>query len=422
MFRINGSCGKLAAAAAACLFLTSALGGCTNAGETAAADGTSEGLGVADDFAEQEEMLLVAGLDYSNLQQYYNTTEVYRGDYTQLLQMDATAVYPTYANVTVRTSGIELGNDAQLVFEEYLVSEGSVVKEGDALFTFSVVTASDKISEASAQLRLQRSREEYEAYAAAQTAQQAQWYAQLSAMEEGTEKQIQMYEYTKAQLQLEDTLQAMQDNIAALEAQISEDAVYTVTAPNAGIITELNRELAAGDEIAPDTYIGGLSSATEVLFVVTDADTKLRCGQQVTLHTSGYWGYGDNAEYGADDETYSATVISAPSALSPDMQRLSGFSAYLRVDDVDSISMVSEYDMYYSWGYGKIYTMVAEVIDTSDVLLVDAAAVQMDEDKTYVYVLESGKLHKRYFTAGGTNAKVYWIIDGLEEGMTIVLP
>lgn len=432
MFRIDRTRGRRYGAAAtaavtvtaACLCLAS-LSGCTNAGQTGAEDGTENALGVADDFEEAEALLLVEELENAGAQQYYNTTEVYRGDFTTLLQMSAIPVFPTYEYVTIAGSGITLGNYTQIVFGEYLVSEGSMVQEGDALFTFSLVTSYDVITEASRQLQLQRSQEEYEAYAASQAAQQAEWYAQIAAMEDGIEKQIQTYEYTKAQLQLEASLQAMQENIEAMEAQLSETSFYTVTAPISGIVSQLDGELKEGDEIFEETQMGIVSSASEVLFEVEDADRQLRCGQQVTLHSGDYWSYGGDIEYTDEDISYSATVVSAPSALSPDMQRLTGFTAYLRLEDGADIIVNN---MYSEWGYIYGYTFIAEVIDTADVLLVDASAVQKEKDtkddlmKTYVYVLEDGKLHKRFFTSGGTNVSVYWVIDGLEEGMTVVIP
>ena len=57
-----------------------------------------------------------------------------------------------------------------------------------------------------------------------------------------------------------------------------------------------------------------------------------------------------------------------------------------------------------------------------NVLLVPVQAVTADNDILYVTIVrEDGSLLKKGFTAGGSNANYYWVLDGLEEGTVILL-
>ena len=60
------------------------------------------------------------------------------------------------------------------------------------------------------------------------------------------------------------------------------------------------------------------------------------------------------------------------------------------------------------------------VEELQDVLLVDWRAVDSENGKSYVYVLEDDMVQKRYVAPGLNNREKVWILDGLHEGQTVI--
>ena len=58
----------------------------------------------------------------------------------------------------------------------------------------------------------------------------------------------------------------------------------------------------------------------------------------------------------------------------------------------------------------------------SGVVLVPSKAVFVKAGQTYVYVMDDyGRVTAKSFIAGGHDVNNYWVIEGIEEGMTICL-
>ena len=74
-------------------------------------------------------------------------------------------------------------------------------------------------------------------------------------------------------------------------------------------------------------------------------------------------------------------------------------------------------------GFESIFQMEyqANSQELKNVLLVDKDAVQKEEGKYFVYLLEDGVVHKRYVSLGLENKKSVWILDGLSEGQELIL-
>ncbi|MBQ3029421.1 MAG: hypothetical protein IJD26_10085, partial [Lachnospiraceae bacterium] len=91
---------------------------------------------------------------------------------------------------------------------------------------------------------------------------------------------------------------------------------------------------------------------------------------------------------------------------------LAGTTAQIRLDE-DSEFL---YD-------GNSFMVTVESIHMEDVLLVDESAVYMDNGVQMVKVKDEYGLHAVSFSFGrkDDNKKVYWVIDGLEEGAQILV-
>ena len=86
---------------------------------------------------------------------------------------------------------------------------------------------------------------------------------------------------------------------------------------------------------------------------------------------------------------------------------------------VSDMAAVSSYEMN-GWTLRISFTVEAETNEMKDVVLVPRSAVQLYQGLTYVVcVSESGELVAQSFIAGGHDAKYYWVVDGLTEGMVV---
>ena len=55
-----------------------------------------------------------------------------------------------------------------------------------------------------------------------------------------------------------------------------------------------------------------------------------------------------------------------------------------------------------------------------NVLLIDKSLIRMDEDKSYVRILEDDMIQKRYILPGLRNSETVWVMDGLSEEQKVI--
>ena len=99
-----------------------------------------------------------------------------------------------------------------------------------------------------------------------------------------------------------------------------------------------------------------------------------------------------------------------------EQQNESGGAQLIRLSKKDRESyQFSKYNIYITGVSLKI----------EDALLVDADAVyeetENEEIKNFVYLVENGKLHKRYIVSNYKQEKTYLVNQGLEEGQTLAI-
>ena len=56
-----------------------------------------------------------------------------------------------------------------------------------------------------------------------------------------------------------------------------------------------------------------------------------------------------------------------------------------------------------------------------DVLMVDSRAVEREEGKEFVYILDGDMVKKRFVKTGLNSSSGVWILDGLEADQTLIL-
>ena len=322
----------------------------------------------------------------------YKTTEVIKGEYSKQAFCNANLYYPIAENLTFRVDG------ADVLFVEYLVETDQKVKKGTPLASFKIEY--DAVALEERELQLKRANESYQTELQTRQTAIADIEKNNIALPEGLDKEISKLKVLKSKLDYEKFKLESEENLSKqakeLEDYKSSLAVTQLFAPMDGIISSIN-EIANSEIVKPDFVLATMHSEDTVLLEAADEAGILRYHMAVTIEVG-------NAE---GKSTLNGIVISSPNILS---DGLSVGTAYVQILDApDDIT------------WSNNITVHAKPVNIENVLLVDTAAVFFNNKSPYVTILEDGKLHKRYFTAGGNNADYYWILQGLKEGQTVIM-
>ncbi len=314
----------------------------------------------------------------------YRTTTVTRGTITAEATVPASYHYTSSLPIEVNFGC------GSVKFVQYATKSGEYVSEGDVIAY--ITTGVDEITLEEIKLRMQRAEESREeAYAKMEEAYRAAQEA--VGKSSGTQKKIAELRLEQLGMEQERQKRAVEENFAVIKEQYDtyQNVLETkeIVAPKFGLITQLNY-YSPGALIPDGASIGTLLISDEAMFSVADIGSVLRYGMPVKLID----GMG---------EEYQCRVVSCGE------KYLSGSfkveNAYLKPD----------YES--TWGFNARY----ENLHIDNALLVDNAAVYTDKDGTYVVELKDGKLSKCYFTVGKTTKDLCYALDGLTEGMVVVI-
>lgn len=217
------------------------------------------------------------------------------------------------------------------------------------------------------------------------------------------QRTIDIIRYDQAQLDFEQTAAGYERQIADLQEQIEKlqglARQTEIVAEEDGFILDVSL-LQRGQKLDNGTVILQLAPADKICLEFSDQLEHYGYGNQVTV----VMGERKVAQ------SYDAMVISAVGkALSSQW-------------DVSVSRLEGDYDIAQLLGNGP-FNVTGQTSVMENVLLIPAEAVTVEKQKYYVTVLgEGGSMTKTQFIPGGSNAKYYWVFDGLEEGVRIVMP
>ena len=217
------------------------------------------------------------------------------------------------------------------------------------------------------------------------------------------QRTIDITRYEQAQLDFAQTAMGYERQIAELTERIEKLRALAgqteIVAKEDGFILDVSL-LRRGQILENGTIILRLAPADKICLEFEDRLLHYGYGNQLTL----------SAGSTRNPQVFDAMVVSAVGkALSSDwtvgVSRLDG-----------------EYDIAELLGNGP-FNVSGQTNVMENVLLVPAEAVTAEKQNYYVTVLgEGGSMTKTQFIPGGNNGKFYWVFDGLEEGVMIVIP
>ena len=320
------------------------------------------------------------------------TAVLERGDFGDGYTGTGSFVYP---DTELVSNDLEYGS---VTMTELLVEKYQMVQKGDIIARIQV--EEDPVALAEQELKLQRLREK------------------LENVEDQLEQLdiIEVYdEYRNQRTSLNNTLGSLQRQIASAEEVLSrmqsDYATGTLRAPISGMVTRVT-ERKEGALLSSGEVLAAIASPDTVYLSVANAKRNLQYGHELTVT------YTD--ENDQEQQVRGQVVTLTPEGLSRSLQV---DSVYVKLEGDAAAVMAPVEAKQLSPYLSKVsYEVKSRDNVIENVVIVPLKAVTMTEDQTYVTVVnEDGTRTMRSFIAGGVSTAGYWVIEGLEEGMTVCL-
>ena len=324
----------------------------------------------------------------------YKTVKVELGGYERVRTGSATVIYPLQFELTWEEDGT--------YYQEAAVTVGQAVKEGDPLVYFH--REEDKIALETLKLQLKRKQESYAAENARRLTAIATAQENINTLKaQGAtayELEKARLDEEKLQIEYEQYLYTSSKELAGLEEQLSEMEQAAqrnvLLAPHDGVIDSVTK-IQAGDKVTRGQVLVTMHATDKLLLKAQNASENLRYNTDVIIRIG-------NIE---NPSIYTGKVIVAANILP------TGVSQDMTLIQVDQ--EIAENDL------KKAIKFEGTVEALSNVLVVDQRAVQKEDGKYCVRILDGDTVQKRYVAAVKVNTEKMWILDGLSEGQLLIV-
>ena len=151
-----------------------------------------------------------------------------------------------------------------------------------------------------------------------------------------------------------------------------------------------------GEKAEKDQLLITMYDPAQYYLAAEDVAGNLRYNQKVTV----------TAGPADDKKTYTGKVVSAYNVLLPAVPK--GDPLIRLEEDVEAgkLEIAAHYE--------------ADIERLQNVLLIDKSLIRMDEDKSYVRILEDDMIQKCYILPGLRNSETVWVMDGLSEEQKVI--
>ncbi len=294
---------------------------------------------------------------------------------------------------------------------EMVVERNDYVRVGDVIAY--VKTEMDDLDLAELELKLTRLEERYAAVQEARAeALEEEATALYAVGYKTTSYEVMVLEQKATALAYEKTCASYEAQIAAVEEQIAAfkeaESISQIVAEVEGYVLEVNYK-SSGTKLSTGDVLANIAPSDKICLQFDDTLLHYGYGCELTVIVGNSRIPTANANT-INGTQYSAVVISPSGKI-------------LGADwDKGYAQLIGDYDMEQIVGAGAVYISgTTNVVE--NVLLLPADAVTVESSGTYVTILweDEGRLEKREFLAGGNNTSTYWVLEGLEEGMTVIL-
>ena len=313
-------------------------------------------------------------------------------DFESVLKMHGSPFYPYKSELWYKTE-YSYGE-----FIEYKANNGQTVNEGDVILTLE-----NKISDADireTELKIQRAKEDINDIERLRG--EELWNAEYDLNKYYSWKADSLVHITELRIKsinLDYDMRVLRVNndIKELEKQLREMKkardTKEILAPMTGIIEGMQR-MTKGDAINNDTYIGAINEQSFVLYTVKNDTGAFNYGMQVKIIDEG------GKEYNGKVVSTSAPVLTS---------KVTSPYAYIAITDENITNYPTRIEIEYA------------LISYENVIVLTEDEYTIDEKGYYVVEKTDEGNRRFYFTPGAKISGDVMSVDGLKEGMTIVV-
>lgn len=320
----------------------------------------------------------------------YKTKQAENGEYVRQALANVSIYYPVTADLVC---------EKENAFVREVCIKGKqeqMVKKGEVLISFEVET--DPVEMEKCTLKLQRCLEAMEKGKAER--QEAILEAETAAAAlGGRELELALLKIEKLQTEYEEFVYMSEYEVAKYQEQLallkSEKEGYDLIAPFDGIIDYMEI-MKPGEKAEKGQILITMYDPEQYYLAAEDVAGNLRYNQNVTV----------TAGPADDKKTYTGKVVSAYNVLLPAVPK--GDPLIRLEEDVEAgkLEIAAHYE--------------ADIERLQNVLLIDKSVIRMDEDKSYVRILEDDMIQKRYILPGLRNSETVWVLDGLSGDQKVI--
>lgn len=321
---------------------------------------------------------------------YSKTALLEKGTFEKRSSGSCTEYYPYTYTLRCDVSGAK--------FVKFNVNRKQKVKAGDVLAVLSLET--DEVTLASRRMELKNTQESYERQKLEKQEAIEEMLERLSQTKERYEREIQTLQIQRAQLAMEQycyqqecLIDDLQEVITEMEEEIQQTMIIS---PVDGMVTDLFFKR-SGDRVNKGDNLITVSSTEGMLLRLKDNNGRFRYGMPVEI------------SFGPlkSRRVVTGRVVGEDSMLPAERQN--GY-AYIRMDpyEEDKTRFVQP-------------SVSANEWFLDGVICINRRAAVLDSGKHYVSKLEDGIVRKRYINIAMQSNTQLWVLQGLEEGETIII-
>lgn len=319
----------------------------------------------------------------------YTTAQAQYGSIVEEMATSAYMYRPTHVDVRCKV------RDARVA--EIAVFRSDLIEKGTKLGVLRSESSRADMTQTS--LSLARAKEQYDEQVAAK--QEAIVLKQDSLQSAGSaaQREILRLEIQKMELELSDYCLRQEKTIADLEEKLAEQAEaledVEIYAPVTGKVSYFSY-VAKGDSVGYNSVL---------LTLQTDDPTLIRLEDP-----NGLWRYGMpvRVEYGPRNNRTVVTgqIISADNVLSATERTGYAFAKLDQPLETEISSTIT--------AYGEEFRL-------DNVLVIPKDAYVLSLGKSQVSILEDSSIANRYVSIGMTNKDTAWVMQGLNEGQSVIV-
>ncbi len=337
--------------------------------------------------------LYIEALEKEETGSFYKTTTVRKGTFSIYFTTMPRTDYNDYSNL-INPIGV-----GTVTLEHFEAKLGDWLEIGEPVCYVSVKVDEGRIAELEAEIRKDEDMLSTYAYTCEELLDDYDRRYQKG----GPDGELAKLLYDRLKLEYDEEVKARRETIDALQSEYDAlrmaqvQTMIPAIAP--GFVAHLET-LRRGMVLEPYAFIGVMYRTDNARLVIDKGSEYLRYGLKTTIVQND-----GSRKVEADGMVVTSLNTSLPPALVGDENLIA----------LDDESVVSEFNP------RKDIVLKAERVHMENALMVKNTAVYDDSHGQYVLVDVNGQKTRKYVVTGGSNADDTWIINGVNEGDTVII-